>query len=273
MAIQPLCHHLTQVPKDVARNEYLKATLYSTAAKAAMVAVVAICAFILAISLGLTPIATIPLSLAFVALLGPLALMPLATKLQSWANEKYAIAEFEQKVADQLDSIEHWNEANVQQFLDENQIQADRLPLASLAEKSPDAPLKALLPLIARYRAWVQIGQEAGAVYDRNWIGHEDSMLEYEQRRIAWKAKEERASAALQGAVLLQQIQNPVLEPSLDEVGSLKTKPLALRVLDILLERPQVLFGFKQEGKAPLTLTQIEGHGFSPVPLRPLLFA
>lgn len=277
MAITPLCRRLAESPQEVANSNYTKAVLFDIAAKVAMIAAVAISAGFLAVSLGLTPIITLPLGLALIAILGFIGLMPLSSKLQSWANEHYRTATLEQKVADCLGEINNWTEDEVRAYLIAHQIDPAALPIASLAAKKPEAPLTALLPLIARANAWKSIYEESLTAANRNISfenpqGREELLaLEFDHKRIGWDILESQAlPAAFDYAVALQSILRPTEEISLDQIGVIKNRPYVLRMLDIAAERPQVYFTFNQQEKAPLLLADLLGRIEN---IRPLVFA
>ncbi len=272
-----LCRYLTEIPQEKATAHYRWATVYNVAAKVAQVAIAIICTGIFAVSLGLLP--ALPLSLALLALLVPIGLFFASNALEALAKPEYKAYEIEQKVADQLALIQHWSATEINQFLNERNLSADRIALPA------NTPLTALLPLIARTLAWEQIATEALEIHVKNY--HEcaydeaQPQVEFQHRALGWDALENKALPAFfQAAATLQNILHPTEEINLNQMGVFAAKPLHLRLLDKLPKQPRdasevnrtsPYFRFNETGKAPLEIEQILAAS-SPASIRPLVF-
>ena len=146
--------YFNEVPGRNAKSERIKATLYMTAAVITTIAIVAIIGAVLAVSLGAgTLTGALPFILVGLALATPFLSMAV-TKLATLSRDHYAVAELEQGIADEFQAISHWKTSDIEEFLQKYPNVRNRIPLETLSQINPSEPepLRALLPLIARFK-------------------------------------------------------------------------------------------------------------------------
>jgi hypothetical protein len=293
---QPLTHFITDFQKpNLTPAEVLekrigtlncKSLAFSALEKISYVALIAIMGTILAISYST------------VALTGGLPLviagMALATPLIAWGLTKFALlshqfskrAELERQVFLQLKQIENWRTPEINQFLLEERIVANRIPLESLRELNAGEPLVGLLPLIARFkylqarstevetnvnnsRAELEAAFVAKEAADGKPIDpHVKQKIRFEAQNTAWRQHEhEGVSLVPHASVLLQLIQDPTQNLDTDPfsldipgIGTCVPKTFAERVFGRQVEpRNDDYFTFHPDlHREPLTLQTIE---------------
>jgi hypothetical protein len=252
MAVQPLCKFLLEKPQEIADSHACKATLYDLASKITLVAIIAICGGVLALSLGIGGATALPVGMAITMILGPIVLLPLATTLKNWANQEENKAFHVQLTADELKSIESCTEADVRQFFTSHELSLNSLPTPSLAAHCPEAPLKALLPLIASYRARMSTIVELFRRYDENFKKTE---MELDHVNIAWSLLEgSLIPTILEAALILENLTKPTEQLELSYFGSFSPKSFTERQIEKIRGRPHV---YVQKGERSLTVEDI----------------
>lgn len=276
-----------------------KAFACSALEKISYVALIAIMAIVFAISYTSTVLTGgLPLLLAGVVLSTPVIAWGV-TKFAVMASNFSRMAEMERGVSLQLKQIEQWRGPEITQFLLEQRIAADRIPLDGLRQINRDEPLRALLPLIARFNFLRASSQEIEAVVTHSRAELEAKFREkeaetgrqidpqikqknrFECQETAWRQHEiEAVPLALNAAILLDLIQNPAqqdldIKPfslEIPGVGSCVPKSFAERIFgrnDNIRSDDYVVF-HPDLHRDPLSLQAIE-QNFEPRDLRLVL--
>lgn len=292
VAPQPLNHYLTEVAADNARSLGKKAFMYETLEKISWLALTAIMATVLYISYTSVVLS----STASLMIAG----MTLSTIFISWGISEFSVAagkyanraEIEMSVADQFEQIKDWSTENVHHFLEENNIDANRIPQDALRQMNPEEPLKALLPLIARFQhlkadaenlrrdsldSLNRTIEERIAQKEREdgpMDPNKKRRIRHEARDLAYRQYEQQAiPRTIDAAIVLHLIQMPTIELSPLDLGTYQAKRFEERIFDRLY--PPVndnYFVFDPSlNREPLTLDQIERNA-NPSALRLLLF-
>ena len=263
-----LNHYLTEVPETIAIDAGKKAFAANVIAKITYVAIVAICATVLAVSLFATVSGALPLVLLGLALTTPLLAMG-AAKLQALSNNHSNRALREKGVADELKLIKDWKTAEIKDFYSHHNITLEHLPIEELEKLKPNEPLTALLPLIARYKYLEKQGQEAKERYSINLAFQSDvSQLRIDAGKSAFfKMEEEAIPHTLDASVILLNLAKPTLDLKRDDLGTVKD--IQERIFDRLLRKNDDYFIFHDPNKRPLKLSEIEN--LTPKELGPLL--
>lgn len=173
-------------------------------------------------------------------------------------------AEEESRVAEKLkNELSGWSEDQVKQFLTEQGINPQEIPLEELRQLNRDEPLRALLPLIARY---LSVKEEAEK-YEQN---HRDLIsspqpirnMRLLSRQTGWHQHEALAiPCALKAACFLQMMlrhSTPGLE--LENQGYCLAKTFEERMFDRMFQPfDDTFFRFHPRmNRAPLTLDELE---------------
>lgn len=295
--------HATKTPAEVLEGKIgvlrCKALALSALEKISYVALIAIMATILAVSYSAVALTgNLPLLLAGMAI---------ATPLIAWGLTKFALlshqfsrrAQLESLVLLQMKEIEQWRTPEINQFLLEQGLVANRIPLESLRELNAAEPLCALLPLIARFKVLKGRSDEIEAGVNSSRRDLEESFrvkeaadgkpidpnvkqkIRFEAQNSVWRKHEQEAvPLALNAAVLLQLAQDPTQNLEVDPfgldipgVGTCVPKSFAERVFGRHDEAPNDdYFTFHPDlNREPLALRPIE-QNLQPRDLRFLLF-
>lgn len=226
MAVQPLCRYLAQDPQDRATSASRKSTLYIVAARVAQVAIVLLTASVCAVGLGL--LAVPPFWLALIAIGGVIALTPLASKCQVLSREHRQIADFEQKVVDEIDIVSKWSQEDLNTFYSKNEIQ--------LLKDQRD-----LTRLIARFNAYEKVIEGYKNNFETLYQDNSDPIIEHANRTKAWELLEEGIfPLKLESAILLQSMIEPTKNLELAKICTVTQKTFDLRNMDLRLEQDEV---------------------------------
>lgn len=260
--------YLTESPEKNASKLRSKALAYNVLSKITMVAVVAICAVVLAVSLGIgTASGTFPLILVGLAIATPFLSMG-ASKLHMKQTECAQKADIEQKVFEEFKIISDWKTPEIEQFFQKHNLSLDKLPIEEL-KKLNDEPLKALLPLIARFnylhRTALELEERALVNY-RERDQSDENEIRVQARRIALEIHNYMVIPKLfDAAVMLISIANPVFQMKREEIGSFKD--FQMWAFDRLLSNNDEFFLFHQAGRPALTHAEID-QNLTPAALR-----
>ena len=295
--------HANKTPTEVLAGKIAglkcKALALSALEKISYVALIAIMATILAVSYSAVALTgNLPLLLAGMALATPLIAWGL-TKFALLAHQFSRRAQLESLVLLQMKEIEQWRTPEINQFLLEQELVANRIPLESLREINAAEPLCALLPLIARFKVLkgrsdeIEIGVHSSrrdleesfrakeAADGKPIDPNVKQKLRFEAQNTVWRQHEQEAvPLALNAAVLLQLAQDPTQNLEIDPfsleipgVGTSVPKSFAERVFGRHDELPNDdYFAFHQDlHREPLALRPIE-QNIQPRDLRLMLF-
>jgi hypothetical protein len=271
----PVCSHLVNPVDQGITALNCKSNLYFIAARTAQVAIVAFAALTIAASLALLPFA-FPAPLILVGVGCSVGLMPLVSKLERWSESCHQQAKFLEQIATRYKEIEYWTEKDVRRFLEKQHLRLNQEALDSLRSLNGQEPLRALLPLIARFQALQDKAAVWTRVYDEN-LKKSDALvdnpdLELRHFAFGWDSMESQlVPAALESAVTLQNMLEPQRTLSLADAGELKTRNFLHRAIDRWkLRFPPSVFTAR-DGRN-LHLDKLAEIQFSPREIRPLIF-
>ncbi len=169
----------------------LKAFALSTLEKVCYVALIALAATVFAISYNFVVLTgTASLAMTGLVLVSPILVIAPA-RLSQLANQYSLLAQNEDLVCLKLREIENWNREQIEQFMEDNELDIERLPLPALRQINPNDSHKALLPLIARFNAMKE-------QIDSTWKDCREAPEKLEQK---WKEKEERDGTEIESAI------------------------------------------------------------------------
>lgn len=271
--------YLNELPADIAQYHKTWAFRFNVLEKICWVAFIGIAAVILTASYtGLAMTGNLPIFLVggiFTALFA----VPLATKLHHLRIAHSDRAKREMGIDKKYQDIIGKGEDFVRQFFIEQKIDIQQIPLDALKKKNPVKPLCALLPLIARF---IYLKEQAETLEKESKEGlkllNEEMLDPISQhnlllnRQIAYQKHEMQAiPRALEAAVILQVIQQPILQLELSRLGTFNAKSFEERQFDRLYG-PRNERYFTLNGGKILKLNELE-KDLSPSTLRPMLFA
>lgn len=239
MAVQlPLNHFITDLKhpdktsleaiQENISGHATRSMAYNLLEKICYVALLALVASVFAVSYNLIVLSgAAPLAMAGMILISPILVIAPA-KLSQLSKYYSHLENNETKVCLKMREIENWTTPQIEAFMREKHLNPNLVNRAALAQVDPNEPLKALLPLIARYQVMeerIKVVRrnydEAPAKLERGFIekeaaeGKEIPPLEkqkirYESQSLNWAALETEAiPTAINAAVLLQIIENP----------------------------------------------------------------
>ncbi len=286
---------VTQVPEKAAASLERKAFAVKTLATITTIAIVAIVGAVLAVSLGLGAMTgTLPFIMLGLAIATPFLAMG-ATKLRMMAggmddSETGWIlgggfkdqAKIERGVAEELAKISQWTGQEVRQFFADRNWPMDQIPMNALALLNRQDPLKALLPLIARYNFCCRVSdtlqQEFREARDQRY---NDPHFGHGARNYMNLVREQTAIPfALDAAVFSQVLRNPTLPiQSHTALVRVDARPLDLREMARRYDQNDTYLLFKDpadpekfdENRPPISLTELE-LDLTPEGLRQKLF-
>jgi hypothetical protein len=253
-----LSRYVTEIPQNIAAEQGRKAVLYSLASKVCFVAMIAICAVLLSINMGLLP----PLSpaLAFGMILSAL---PIWVGIHSYSMRSLECstkANIADEKAQEFASIQHWAKPQVEEFFKKHNLSVEKLPMDLLRRLNPKDPLRALLPAIASYNHLCNSARKHFQKHEENLYNRiENPALHYLGRREGWHILEyEAIPEALQAALVLQIIGNPTIQSNLEDLGTCQAKEFDQRRFDQLLDGNDDCFVFKDENRTHLTFGAVQ---------------
>lgn len=269
--------------------------------KISYVALIAIMATILSISYSSVVLTgTVSLVIAGMALSTPLIAWGL-TKFATLSQQFSRRAEMESQVLLQYKQIENWTTPQINEFLAQQGLNVDRIPTEQLRQINANDPLRAILPLIARYNYFRAKSHEvetraknASAELEEAFRKKEaetgqpidpqiKQKIRFESNDTAWRQHEQEAvPLALNAAVVLQIMQDPTTQDldvqpqsfDIPRVATCVPKSFAERMFgrihqprndDYLLFHPGL-------NRPPLQLQEIEQNIEAPRNLQLLLF-
>lgn len=290
-------HYLDDNPAVTASSLKYKVFAVNLLEKISWVAILALSALVLTISYsGIVLTGALPYVMAGVGITTIISAWAV-TKLRVWSNTCNYQLTVETKVAEQLKQIEQWRTPEITQFLQEQQIDIQQIPLPILEHKNRQEPLCALLPLIARFKFLKSEFEKIERVSQDNLTFQIERNLEQRDielrreskksltetqkremrtlnRRLTWIQRELNAfPLSLDAAVLLEIMQHPDQEFKLADLGDYRCKSFEERVFDRTYEpRNDHYFVFETAlNRPPLTFTEIE-ENHEPRALRFKLF-
>lgn len=241
----PLNHFITDLySPDQTRAEVLqgnitslerKSTIYSALEKICYVALVAIIATAVALSYNVLAVAgTYSILFTAMFLITPVFIIA-PSKFAQLSNQYAHLAETESRVALKLREIEDWSSEQVTEFIRGAGLQIGQIDQEALRRVSPQEPLKALTPLIARYIAMkdevekiqreyrdsalsleAEFARQEALRAERNEGPIETSIkqkIRYENQCEHWAKMELRAfRTAIDAATILETMRHPTQE-------------------------------------------------------------
>lgn len=288
-----LNHYLIESPSQAASSLRRKALSWSVLEKICWVAIVAITAVVLTISYsGIVLTGSLPFVVGGIGVVAIGAAFGVS-KFRILSDQYSSQYEIEHGVERELNAIANWTTPQIQQFLQEERLDVNQIPLDALKQKEKDEPLRALLPLIARFKYYKSVAEDLGKKSREDLGGKIEERIRNKEiqdgkptpedikrrirlinRQIAWERHELGAiPKALEGALLLNLMQMPTLELSLSDLGECRAKSFEERMFDRIYEpRNDDYFVFHANlNRAKLSLTEIE-QNMEPRALRIQLF-
>ncbi|MGB7979100.1 MAG: hypothetical protein WCF19_08120 [Chlamydiales bacterium] len=289
----------SQILKKNVTSIERKAFVFNALEKICYVALLAIMAAIFAVSYTtavLTPGLT--LVMAGMALSTPLIMLslhPIVKRAQQWSR----LAHTERQVYLQLKQIERWDSSQVESFLKEQHVDLKRIPLDHLRRLNPQAPLCALLPLIARFNYYsgrfreIEAGvQKALPAQEAHFAKREteegkpaDPREKQKIRFESWRTARNQlelngAPSFLYAEVMRRLLQTPSnreldIQPEayqIRTVGLLAPMEPAARAFHRTYSIPNDDYLLFFDGRPSLSLSDIERNAGSPHKLQPVLF-
>jgi len=274
--------YITEVPEKNAKQLRSKALALNVLAIITIVAIVAIVGAVLAVSLGIGAMTgTMPFILVGLALTTPFLSMG-TSKLRAMASTYSEKGAIEQGVADELKKITHWRTPEIEAFLREKGIDPNQLPIDALRLVSPQEPLRALLPLIARFNYNNSKAHASEVKAQEGFVDtNPDPVVHLNARRLAWVRLESDALPnALKAALLLQIISQPhLLYRNVEDLGQYDVKHFDQRFFGQQLDQEDTYLKFNDAQREPIRLgeiVQIQGRAvqvnMDPQALRQKLF-
>lgn len=249
-----------------------KSIAYSVLEKITWVAILAIIGVVFTISLAGTVLTGGASLIAFGAIVSSYPLVALSTYARIQSNHYEELASFEQKVIARLEEIKEWSRPQIEQFLQEEDLQVANIPLEELQRLSPEEPLKALLPLIARFQILQATAAKLAQVYRQAlYERHENREICLQTRQAAWNCLEkDMLPTAISGAILLQIIQDPSSQLQINYpngelifpgVGKVITKSFEERTFDQIIDKNDdyLLFPIERD-REPLSLEDLNDN-------------
>lgn len=278
IAAIPLNHYLNEAPFQRASSLHWKKNFWSLVEKICCVALVVIPIAILTAFYG-NAVLTGSLSLVMMGVsLLSIGAASVIMNFKEWSNTFGKLSKIEEKVQSEYEVIQEWKTPEIEQFLQEQRIDAHQIPseaIEALQQKNRQEPLCALLPLIARFKYLKQSAEKTERAVNET-LNHQfqnrfDTLLNW---NIAWqKLEEEAIPTALNAAVLLHILQNPICELTREDLGDLDIRPYEHRSLLREFGRNDDYFIFKDDlRRSPLTLAEIK-QNLDPRELHAKLFA
>ncbi|MBX7067469.1 MAG: hypothetical protein K1X28_09580 [Parachlamydiales bacterium] len=205
-----------------------KSMAYNIVEKICYVALLALVATVFAVSYNLLVLTgAAPLAMAGMILVSPILVIAPA-KFAQLSKYNAHLAENESKVCLKMRQIENWGTPQIEDFMRAHHLDPARVNRDALGQVNRQDPLKALLPLIARYQVMEERIQELRRNYDEApgkleqgfrekeaADGHEipageKQKIRYESQSLNWASLEAEAiPTAFNAATLLQIIENP----------------------------------------------------------------
>ncbi len=230
-----LNHYLYEVPEKEGARLHSKAMAYKVLATITYVAIVAIVAAVLVVSLGLgTVTGTLPFVMFGLAITTPFLAMG-AAKLREKGSELSERAQIEKGVAKELKDISSWRTAEIEQFFRDHNWSLEDVPMEALKLVCKNEPLRALLPLIARYKYHVKEAEQAESDYTRITLRkYNDRTIRFESRHKAYIIHETEAMpAALKAAVISHVLQHPTYNIAMEDLLTIHARIHAERDFDL----------------------------------------
>lgn len=290
----PLNHYFNEIPEKSASSLRCKALALNVLEKISWVAFLAIMATIFTVSYaGISLTGNLPLILVAMVLFTPIFAVG-ASQFNIMSSGYAQKAAIEEGVTNELKLIAKWKTPEIEQFIREQGLHLDLIPLDALKQKNENEPLCALLPLIARFNFLHRLENDTERA-SKEKLAHriEDEIAEAEterekpieesqkrlirlaNRQIAWRQHElEAIPRGLDAAVMLHIIQNPtLLDLTLTKIGEFRAKSYDERMFDRhFAPINDEYFAFHKDLHRPsLTLAEIE-QDMAPRALRLKLF-
>lgn len=280
--VSHLNYHLIQNPAKIAQKERIKSLAWNVLSKICLVAFLAITTAVLAVAFGILTLSgympLLFLGLVFISI--PLNMF--APKFHVYAREHHLAFIRENLVATKLNELENgqpekdqpkWSEDDVRAFYKKYKLSMENLPLDELKKLNEHSPLKALLPVIARFESYWDIAestnQQAIKDLEQQIKPPADKKVSLEEirgqkldfRRNGWSKKEACAyPAALNGDFMLKIAEFPSMqETEISDLALILSKNLEERLTERQFDNDDsYLLPKKGAALRPLSLQEVE---------------
>lgn len=243
MTIAPINKSLMEIPRNVEVRENRKATLYSIASTVSFVAFLAITGAALALTFGVSlPIST---PLLVVLLMGTIPLQFVSYQFGMLAYAAKAKAHIARKKDEAFQLVQNWGNEEIKKFFEMHHL---KLPLNQ----------NQLLPLIGCYEYWKKEVETHFKAFQENLENQAPEPIRTEERRIGWRILEQKVlPAALNGALILQILQDSTRSPDLADLGICRVKEFDQRRFDQLFDGSDEYFVFNHTKRASLRFEEL----------------
>lgn len=273
-----------------------KAFAFDLLSKISIVAILAIAGTILFVSYAAV---TLPGGLmAAIALSSPFFGWGI-TKCKIVSSQYLKQAELQNQVLLKFREIAHWKTPEIAQFIRQQGLIFEQIPLEGLRQLNPEEPHLPLLPLIATVNYLKEKSQQIADIaireipqLEEGFVRQEEEghqidreikqKLSFEARDLSWRRYEQGAiPLAIQAANLLELIQNPTKPYELEtftleipHLGSCRPRSFAERTWGQMnpYRKDDDYFFFEEANRAPLTFEEIKESDLDPSRLRLILF-
>ena len=268
----------------IANNLKWKALAYKVLEKITFIALAAIMAATVAVSFGVgAGIAGLPTIVFAAVLTSPLLSLALS-KAHAKVAQLTSQRDFASLVAAKQKEISGYSDQRIEKNLLELGIVKNHLRLSDLKEMNNKNPIRALIPVLARFAVYVKEMKDAQNQADQGLsftpqgdiANTEEIQLDARQR--GWRTLERRVMpAAMQAALMLQIIQNPQMKfTSLSEIGSFRMRDFDQRVWKQTLDHNDDYFVPSASTAPRINFTSLLENGtftaLNPVAMRNILF-
>lgn len=208
-AVNLPCRYLTENAQNNFREYDRSASIYRTLFKVSYVAIAILATvFFTLLHTGTAMSGAVPLLCFWGSVFLGLTVHAQGMKFHKKSEYHKLVAEDEKQVTIELKKIEGWKTPQIEEFLHEQGLVSEQIPMEHLQQLSPEEPLCALLPLIARFNAMKALANKINDAAQK-LFAHPTT----ESRNKGHILFEGQAlPTALNAAVMLQMIQNPRMD-------------------------------------------------------------
>ena len=230
----------TENPEKIASRLKWKTLGYNVLEKVTLVAMVALTAFVLCVSLGLgAAISWLPTA-AFCSALGAAGLSMVLPKLRDKVAVMTGQRDMAQRIADKYKEISGFSTQQIGDELKKMGITKHQIQIKELKEIQADDPLRAKIPILAHLAVHLEErGKAQKMIADGLAFKAEDGLengeqLVWAENRAAWRCLvQHEVPASMQAALMIHILKNPTCQQvSIRELGDIRPKDLDIMILD-----------------------------------------
>lgn len=278
----------TENTEKVASNLKWKTLGYNVLEKITVIALIAIMGTVFAISFGVGAGIAGLSTTVFVAVLSTPFLSMGLSRLHAKTAALSLQRDMVMRIANKIREISRFTDEQIFDRLENIGIQRDQLPLQMLSQINSQSPVRALIPLLARYeileaeRTSAQQKVSEGLTFILEAQSDNGRAIALEARRSGWRRLENHEiPASMTAALMLQIMLNPTTQvTSLKSLGSFSSKDFDERIWDRQFANNDDYFAFKAQQTLPLQFGEVcesrenllHPKSLPPIQMRGLLF-